>query len=68
MLTLRGDNGVDDDLALAATQCIDAAMDVIKRPSQGVTNLVKRYQLDCILVTKPFQWHTGYICAKNPLL
>ena len=63
VLSVRGNNGIDTDNTLTAANGIDAAMDFVKPFSQGVGDLVKRDQLDCVLVTDPLQWHSGYICA-----
>ena len=63
VLAKRGDNCIHTDYALMATDGIDTAMDVVKCFSERVGDLVKRDQPDCVLVSDPFQWHTGYICA-----
>ena len=63
VLALGGNNGIDADDTLLAAECIDAAVDPVKRFSERVRDLVKRDQPDCFLVSDPFQWHTGYICA-----
>ena len=42
MLALGGDNGIDTDHALAAIECVNATVDMVKRFSEGVRDLAKR--------------------------
>lgn len=63
MLTDGGDDGIYTDHALKAADGIDAAMNLVKRFSERVRDLVKRDELDCFLVSDPFEGHAGYICA-----
>ena len=63
VLSIRGNNGIDTDNALAAAKGIDAPVYLVERFSQGVGDLAKRDQPDCVLVPDPLQWHSGYICA-----
>ena len=63
VLALGGNDGIDTDFALPAADCIDAAVNLVERISEGVRDLAKRDQPDCFLVSNPFQGHSGYICS-----
>ena len=60
---MGGNNGIDADYALTTAERVNTAVYMVKRFSEGVRDLLKRDQPDCFLVSDPFQWHTGYICA-----
>ena len=63
VLPQRCNNGIDADLALKSADGIDAAMDLVEYLSERVRDLVKRDELDCILVPDPLKGHAGYICT-----
>ena len=63
VLSICGNDRIHTDHALMAADGIESAMDLVKCFSERVRDLVKRDQLDCILVSNPFQWHAGHVCA-----
>ena len=63
VLTDSGDDGIYTDCTLQAADGIDSAMNLVKRFSERVRDLIKRDKLDCFLVPDPLEGHAGYICA-----
>ena len=57
------DDRIDTDDALQSADSINTAVNPVEGFSKGVANLVKRDQPDCVFISYPLKWHTGYICT-----